>query len=174
MTTSAGYVALTGFITITKPDGTDPNVISDGETSTVFSPFNRFQNGKHGSITAIDGKIHNYLSFIYQGAARNRSGDNMISSLILANSEISMKFATEAVQEKYHVKVETWLMTEAFEQNLQLTEERWLASSMSYDPETIEVVLSSAIDAVGASVPDKVLTRDLVGALPVTGSLQNR
>ena len=45
---------------------------------------------------------------------------------------------------------------------------------MSYNPENIELILSSAIDAVGANAPDKVLTRNLVGALPVTGSLQNR
>ena len=58
--------------------------------------------------------------------------------------------------------------------NKQLTEENWLASSMSYDPEAIEIILSSAIDAVGANAPNRVLTRDIVGSLPVTGSLQNR
>ena len=164
MTTSSGYVALTNFITVTKFDGNNPN-----KSGTAFSPYNKFQNSKHGLVSS-----HNYLSFIYQGAARNRSGDNMTSSLILANSEISMNFAIEAVQEKYHIKVETWLMTDAFAQQTKLTEEQWLASSLSYDPETIEVILSSAVDAVGANAPVKVLTRDMVGSLPVTGSLQNR
>jgi len=65
-------------------------------------------------------------------------------------------------------------MTESFERSKELTEEQWLASSMSYDPESIEIILSSAIDAVGANAPDKVLTRDIVGALPITGSIQNR
>ena len=65
-------------------------------------------------------------------------------------------------------------MTEAFERSKELTEEHWLASSMSYDPEAIEIILSSAIDAVGANAPDKTLTRSMVGSLPVTGSLQNR
>ena len=45
---------------------------------------------------------------------------------------------------------------------------------MSYDPESIEIILSSAIDAVGANAPNRVLTKELVGHLPVTGSLQNR
>ena len=98
----------------------------------------------------------------------------MTSSLILANSELSMNYAQQIVLNKYHVKVETWLMTEAFEKNKRLTEENWLASSMSYDPETIEVILSSAIDAVGANAPNRVLTKELVGHLPVTGSLTNR
>ena len=162
------FVALTNFITVTKFDGTNPSTKSDG-TGTAFSPYNKFQNGKHGLVSS-----HNYLSFIYQGAARNRSGDNMTSSLILANSEISMNYAIEAVQEKYHIKVETWLMTDTFAQQTKLTEEQWLASSLSYDPESIEVILSSAIDAVGASSPDRVLTQEIVGHLPVTCSLQNR
>ena len=98
----------------------------------------------------------------------------MTSSLILANSELSMNYAQQIVINKYHIKVETWLMTEAFERSKQLSEETWLASNMSYNPENIELILSSAIDAVGANAPDKVLTRNLVGALPVTGSLQNR
>jgi len=169
-TTNSGYVALTNFITVTKADGTDPG------DDTSFSPYNKFQNGKHGEVLNKDDSslIYNYLSFIYQGAARNRSGDNMTSSLILANSEISMKFAVEAVTKKYHVKVETYVMTDAFEQKTKLTEEQWLASSLSYDPETIEVILSSAIDAVGANAPNLVLTKDRVGFLPTTGSLQNR
>ena len=164
-------VALTNFITVTKFDGTDPN-----KTGTAFSPYNKFQNGKHGVVlNKNDSSLkYNYLSFLYQGAARNRSGDNMTSSLILANSEISMNYAIEAVQEKYHIKVETYLMTDAFAQQTKLTEEQWLASSLSYDPESIEVILSSAIDAVGASSPDRVLTQEIVGHLPVTGSLQNR
>ena len=151
------FVALTNFITITNPNGSVKNITD------------KFQNGRHTAISGFQ-----YLSFIYQGAAKNRSGDNMTSSLILANSELSMNYAQQIVINKYHIKVETWLMTEAFEKSKQLSEETWLASNMSYNPENIELILSSAIDAVGANAPDKVLTRNLVGALPVTGSLQNR
>ena len=151
-------IALTNFITITNPNG------------SVSGIPDKFQNGRHSP----DISGFKYLSFIYQGAARNRSGDNMTSSLLLANNELSMNYAQQIVLNKYHVKVETYLMTEAFERNKQLTEEQWLASSMSYDPESIEIILSSAIDAVGANAPDKVLTRDIVGALPITGSIQNR
>ena len=150
-------ISLTNFITITNPNG------------SVSGVPDKFQNGRHSP--AIDN--FQYLSFLYQGATRNRSGDNMTSSLILANSELSMNYAQQIVLNKYHVKVETWLMTDSFERQTELTEEQWLASSMSYDPEAIEVILSSAIDAVGANAPDKVLTRNMVGALPVTGSLQN-
>ena len=150
-------VALTNFITITNPNGSVANIPD------------KFQNGRHSP--AISG--FQYLSFIYQGAARNRSGDNMTSSLLLANNELSMNYAQQIVINKYHVKVETWLMTEAFERSKELTEEQWLASSMSYDPESIEIILSSAIDAVGANAPQQTLTKSRCSHLPLTGQIQN-
>ena len=55
-----------------------------------------------------------------------------------------------------------------------LTTDTWLAASLSYDPEVVEVLLSSAIDAVGINVPNLVLTTDAVGKLPVTSDIQNR
>ena len=153
-------VALTAFVTVKKKDGTVEH---------------KFQNGKH---TAVDG--HSFLSFIYQGAAMNRTGDNLEASIVLANNPLSMSYVKDFVEQKYYIQVETFLMTTDFNKDTaaknggRLTGEYWLAAGMRYDPESIELLLSSAIDAVGANAPDKVLTRDMVGALPITGSLQNR
>ena len=61
-----------------------------------------------------------------------------------------------------------------FTPNKLLTRETWLAASMAYDPMTVEVLLSSAIDAVGANAPNRVLTTAMVGHLPITGSIQSR
>ena len=55
-----------------------------------------------------------------------------------------------------------------------ISQETWLVTGMSYDAEMIEVMLSSAVDAVGAGIPNFVLTRELVGALPITGQISNR
>tara|TARA_R100000995_G_C3410240_1_gene89047 strand:- start:34 stop:504 length:471 start_codon:yes stop_codon:yes gene_type:complete len=152
-------VALTAFLTVKKSNG-------DVE--------HRFQNGKH---QAVDG--HDFLSFIYQGAAMNRSGDNLEASIILANNPISMSHVKEFVTNKYQILVETFLMDTNFNKdtaaknNGKLTGEQWLAASMRYDPESIELLLSSAIDAVGANAPQQILTRKRCAHLPLTGQLQN-
>ena len=70
-------VALTAFVTVKQKDGTVEH---------------KFQNGKH---TAVDG--HSFLSFIYQGAAMNRSGDNLEASIILANNPLSMSYVKDFV-----------------------------------------------------------------------------
>ena len=156
------FVALTAFVTVKDKDGT---------------VHHRFQNGKQGSTPAertVSG--HSYLSFMYQGAAMNRSGDNLEASIILANNPLSMSYVKDFVEQKYYIDVETWLMDDNFNKQpgKMLTKEYWLATGMRYDPESIELLLSSAIDAVGAQVPQKTLSTEQCNQLPLTGTIQNR
>jgi len=161
-------VALTAFVTVTDKDGNTPPSFSAPDGTTLN--LNKFQNGKYDAN--VNG--HTYLSFIYQGAAMNRTGDNLEASLVLANSPLSMGFVNQFVEEGYYVEVEVWLMNTDFSRNSMLTKEYWLAAGMRYDPESIELLLSSAIDAVGANVPQKSLSTEQCKQLPLTGTIQNR
>lgn len=153
-------VALTTFIEIATPGG---------------AVQHRFQNSKPGQVISYRGVNYPFLSFIYQGAAKNRTGDNLESSLVLAANGLSMGYAVQAVQNNWNVRVDSCSMNPTtFTVGKTLTTEFWLAASVSYDPETVEVLLSSSIDAVGANAPTRVLTTQLVGALPTTGSISNR
>ena len=155
-------VALTAFLTVKKPNGDVQHT---------------FQNGKHEGVGTAP--KYDYLSFIYQGAAMNRSGDNLEASIILANNPISMGHVKEFVTNKYQILVETFLMDANFNKDTaaknggKLTGEQWLAASMRYDPEAIELLLSSAIDAVGANAPQQTLTKSRCSHLPLTGQIQN-
>jgi phage-related protein len=124
----------------------------------------------------FNGKNYHYLPFVYQGTTINKSGDNIESNLIMGNHPLSMAKAQEAVVNKYFVQVNVCIMSNTNIDTLQstLTTDTWLASSLSYDPEVVEVLLSSAVDAVGVNLPSLVLTTDAVGKLPVTSDIQNR
>ena len=128
----------------------------------------------------FNGKNYHYLPFIYQGTTISRSGDNIESNLIMANHPLSMAKAQEAVVNSYFVEVNVCVMSNTDINSLEdgtksiLTTDTWIAASLSYDPDVVEVLLSSAIDAVGANVPHLVLTTAAVGKLPVTSDIQNR
>ena len=124
----------------------------------------------------FNGKNYHYLPFIYQGTTINRSGDNIESNLIMGNHPLSMAKAQEAVVNSYFVEVNVCIVANNDIDNIinVLTTDTWLAASLSYDPEVVEVLLSSAVDAVGVNVPNLVLTTDAVGKLPVTSDIQNR
>ena len=135
----------------------------------------RFQNSKPGKVIAYRGFRYPYLSFMYQGAAKNRSGDNLESALVMSSNAISMGYAAEAAQNRWNVRMDSCSMNPStFAVGRTLTTENWIAASMSYDTTTVEVLLSSSIDAVGASAPTRALTKQLVGSLPVSAQVQNR
>ena len=149
------------------------------------STIHRLQNAKREPLKAsnqnpnvivFNGRRFNYLPFVYQGTTISRSGDNIESNLILANHPLSMAKAQEAVANKYFVEVNVCVMSNTNIDSLTrvLTTDTWLASSLSYDTNVVEILLSSAIDAVGVNVPNYVLTTDAVGKLPLTSDIQNR
>ena len=131
---------------------------------------------KGGNTISFNGNKFHYLPFIYQGTTISRSGDNIESNLIFANHPLSMAKAQEAVANKYFVEVNVCIMSNTNIDSLKrvLTTDTWLASSLSYDTNVVEILLSSAIDAVGVNVPNYVLTTDAVGKLPLTSDIQNR
>ena len=152
--------AITNFILVTTRDG---------------SIKHRYQNGLVGQTIKLDGINYSFLSFFYQGATKNRTGDNFESELILASNKVAMNIAIEAVENNWIVDVTTCSMNPTtFAVGRILTKEIWQAASLGYDPERVTVSLNSGIDAVGGSAPTRVLTSGQVGALPTTASISNR
>ena len=90
-----------------------------------------------------------------------------------------MNHVKEFVDNKYLIEVETFLMTADFNKDTtaanggKISGELWLAAGMRYDSQSIELILSSAIDAVGANAPQQTLTRARCSHLHLTGQLQN-
>ena len=135
----------------------------------------RYQNADISKPVVLEGANYNYLSFFYEGATRSRSGDNLQSEIGLANNPVSMAVAREAVEKGWLITVTTCAMQpRTLEVGRILTREVWLAASFTYNVEALAVILSSAIDAVGAQVPNRMLTSRLVGALPSTSQVQIR
>lgn len=152
-------VALTNFLTL-----------SNGRTVE-----GRYQNSEPGRQIRLNNQDHSYLSFIYQGAAKNRNGDNLEAALLLSVNEVSTGFAIEALKKKWNVRVDSCSMDpRTFDVAKTLTTEIWIVASVRYDTSVVEILLSSSVDAVGALAPSRVLTRQMVGALPSTGQFFNK
>ena len=124
-----------------------------------------------------------YIPFIYAGGQANRVGDNLSATLQLAPNEISMSFAADMVEmvdrnrdaERLPMTVEACVASlhpTTWEPVSCITREVWVAAGMTYTTEAIEVVLSSAIDAVNALAPSYSLNRTNIGRLPSTSSVR--
>ena len=155
------------------------------DSNNIKSTIHRLQNAKRKPSEESDsskntinfkGEDFHYLPFVYQGTTINKSGDNIESNLIMANHPLSMAKAQQAVANKYFVEVNVCIAANDNINNITstLTTDTWLAASLSYDSQVVEVLLSSAVDAVGVNVPSIVLTTQAVGKLPVSSDIQNR
>ena len=147
----------------------------------------RFQNSEPTSSgITFNGARFDFLSFLYQGATRSKDGNNLESTLILANesndregsvgaNKLSMSYAAEAVNNGWSVRVSTCEMTDLTFSSVKTTlaTDIWKITSMGYDNSSIEILLSSTIDAVGGNI-GRFLTSGLVGHIPVTATIQTR
>ena len=138
------------------------------------TPEGLYQNFAPGEILQFRGDNYYYLSFLYQGATKNRTGDNLEAGLVVSQNPVSMSVARKIVESKASVEVFTNVMNRGrMTVANNLTEEVWIAAAMSYNPEQVEVVLSSAIDAVGTNAPQRVLMSKDVGRLPTSSQINN-
>jgi hypothetical protein len=179
-------IALVTFIEIYDPDLVDTNGNISG---TAIK--HRFQNSEPTREGIRDPKVGGnekfpFLSFLYQGATRSKDGNNLESALILANesndregsvgaNKLSMSYAAEAVNNGWSVRVSTCKMTDLTFSSVEsvLGVDTWKIASMGYDNASIEILLTSTIDAVGGNI-GRFLTSSLVGHLPVTGRIVTR
>ena len=174
-------IALVTFIEIY-----DPRLVpASGDISAAIQ--HRFQNSEPTSTgITFNGATFNFLSFIYQGATRSNDGNNLESTLILANessdregsvgaNKLSMSYAAEAVNNGWSVRVSTCQMTDLTFSSVKTTlaTDIWKITSMGYDNSSIEILLSSTLDAVGGNI-GRFLTSSLVGHIPVTATIQTR
>ena len=133
-----------------------------------------FQNSTTTSAITYDSKSFDFLPFIYSGATKAISGDNIESSLTFAANPISIGYAQQARENGYLVEVNTVLMNPTtFAPSRTLTTEYWIASGLNYNVEAVQLNLSSSIDAISSFVPNKVLLSKNVGALPVSSRISN-
>lgn len=142
----------------------------------------RFQNVNTTENIRYDGKNYGFLSFVYRGATRTRTGDNIEASLLVSTNEVSMNKAYDIVmidfdRNQHHIKrqviVRTCLMSQDFTSVKKvLTEERWIGATMGYNEDVVEIQLASAVDAVFAGLPNQYLDEVTVGRLPSTARVQ--
>ena len=152
--------ALTNFIRVTDAKG---------------SVKHRNQNSSIDVRLFLNDEGYIYLPFVYQGAAKTRTGDNLQAALVMSTNWLAQGIAEKAVLNNWRVEVNTCVMKPDFSGIARvLTTEHWIVSTMAYDDTTVELILSSGIDAVGANAPFRKLRAADVGRLPVTGSVYNR
>ena len=113
-----------------------------------------------------------YLPFAITTGAGTRGGDRSSARLVVAANQISVNIAAEASQNNWFLKIETFsLNIETLADSSQISTEVWRVAGYEMDTERVFLNLASPLDAVRTDAPRRVLSTQLVGALPTSGSL---
>jgi len=133
----------------------------------------RFQNYWVGEDATLSSDSYGFMPFAFSGITITKGGDNQPATIAFPNNELSRPFATVAVEDEYLATITTVLIdpddkngfTKLNEYVGQIVTARW-------DSTSLELSLASVFDAVGADVPRKRITQQLVGHLPLTSRVR--
>ena len=150
----------------------------DEDDNGEWETQHRWQNVNPSATIVRNGKNYSFLPFIYNGATRTRTGDNIEASLAVSTNQISMDYAYDIVvitfnPKQHHIKRQVRVQTCLFNNDFTsvskiLTREEWIGASMGYSEDVVEIQLASAIDAVFSGLPNQYLDETTVGRLPTT------
>lgn len=142
-----------------------------------LTPLNRspyyFQNFHINESSVFEGRDWDFVPFGFSGVTVNRTGDNTSASLVFPNNQLTRAWAVDAVNERWlaHVKVVNIDLDDAALSTV-MHQYFGQVSGGDWNETSLQLQLSTVLDAVGAEVPARRLTKGLVGSIPVTSNVQ--
>ena len=138
----------------------------------------RFQNFFIGKQLTHNGDEYQFAPFGFSGVTVNRTGDGMEASLVFPNNELTRRWAVAAIKSSYLMEVEV-LIIENSDPESGLTATHTTVHTYTgqvtggqWDNVSLNLELSSVLDAVGTDVPRRSLTQRMVGNLPISNSVR--
>jgi hypothetical protein len=132
-----------------------------------------FQNYWIAENVTYGGNTYGFLPFAFSGAAVTKSGDNQPASLAFPNNALARGWAETAVRGEWLVTCRVMLINPDNKNNpTQLSAYTAQIVGGNWNETAIEIQMASVLDAVGADIPRKRLTKQLVGNLPITSSVR--
>lgn len=132
-----------------------------------------FQNYWIGENVSYGGDTYGFLPFAFSGATITKSGDNQAASLVFPNNALARGWAETAIRDEWLITCRVMLINPD-NRNTPVLLTAYTAQIVSgnWSDAAIEIRMASVLDAVGADIPRKKLTKQLVGNLPITSSVR--
>lgn len=139
-----------------------------------FQNFFLTQNMRLKGTTDPNTKTYTFIPFGFSGVTVNRTGDGMEASLVFPNNKITRRWAINAIEDYWIMEVDVLIIDHNDRAgNHQIVHTyTGQVTSGQWDNVSLNLQISSILDAVGTDVPRRSLTQDLVGNLPITNSVR--
>ncbi len=136
--------------------------------------LHRFQNFFIGAEATYDSATYLFVPFGFSGVTVNRTGDGLEATLVFPNNTLSRGLADTAINDNYVVEVEVLLVDSEDASGTHTKVHSFIGQIVSgqWDNVSLNLQLSSVLDAVGTDVPRRSLTQKLIGNLPISNNVR--
>jgi hypothetical protein len=138
----------------------------------------RFQNFFIGDEVVHRGDTYGFAPFGFSGVTVNRTGDGLEATLVFPNNNLTRAWAINAVEDRNIIEVDVLLIEDSDRDTGPNATHNIVHSYVGqvtggqWDNVSLNLELSSLLDAVGTDVPRRSLTRELVGNLPISNGVR--
>ena len=129
-----------------------------------------FQNYKIAQ-TVQSGGSYQFAPFSFSGAVTSLEGDNIEAGLVFPANKLTKAWAEQALREGWIAKAQIMLLDETSATVRPLYGYVGQVTSGGWDLTTVELSLSSVMDAARNTIPARTYIRQLVGRIPITSSI---
>jgi len=155
---------------------------------TVLYRFQNFFIGKqitHASASdrqapVTPGTRYNFVPFGFSGVTVNRTGDGLEATLVFPNNSLSRSWGIDAINDSWIMEVDV-LIIEDPDSDTGLSTENTIAHSYvgqvtggQWNNASLNLELSTVLDAVGTDIPRRALNKPNVGNLPISNNVRLR
>jgi hypothetical protein len=134
-----------------------------------------FQNFFINKAMAYDDHQYEFAPFGFSGVTINRNGDGTDASLVFPNNALTRGWALRAIEDRWLVRVDVVLVDISSTTSVDIAgrvhQYFGQVSSGRWDEASLSLSVGTVLDAVGADVPRRNLSQDLVGSLPITSNV---
>ena len=141
---------------------------SEGNLRYLFQNFFIKQNATHAGAT------YGFVPFGFSGVTVNRTGDGLEATVVFPNNDLTRRWAVEAIDYHWIMEVDVLIIDETSPSGSHQIVHTYVGqvTGGQWDNVSLNLQLSTVLDAVGTDVPRRSLTRRLVGSLPITSNVR--
>lgn len=155
-------------------------IVIDGSADFRFQNFFIGKNMMHTGADNTNAAFQ-FVPFGFSGVTVNRTGDGLEATLVFPNNDLTRSWGVRAIEDSYRMMVQV-LIIENTAPGTDSTVNSPGASVVhtytgvvtggQWDETSLNLELSSVLDAVGTDVPRRSLTQRMVGNLPISNSVR--
>ena len=139
-----------------------------------------FQNFFIGAQMTYEGDTYTFIPFGFSGVTVNRTGDGLDATLVFPNNDVTKDWGVTAINQRWFVEAEVLILPDpdpatgldAATKANSINQFVGQVTGGHWDNVSLNVILSTVLDAVGTDIPRRTLNQNTVGNLPISNSVR--